>query len=151
MKKAAKILGLLSLGLILSLASCEKYENGGSKRKAEKNLTANTWKLSAYFLDDVDNTSSLLISNYTEKYNSDGSYLRNYTDASGDLKSEPGTWTFDSDKSLLNISGIGSFELTAETSTVSASDYTLVKLTKDELWYYFENGGSTHEFHLVPN
>ena len=98
-----------------------------------------------------DQTSNLLISNFVETFNDNGSYSRSYIDASGDAKNESGTWALDNDKSLINVSGTGSFELTNETSTVSASDYTILRLKKNELWYQFENGGNTHEFHLVPN
>lgn len=133
-----------------SLISCKKYDNGGTKARAEKNIKK-AWKLDAYYLDGQDKTSSLLISNFVETFNDDGAYSRVFIDASGDLKNETGTWSLDNDKSLINISGIGSYELTNETSTVSASDYTILKLKKKEIWYEFANGGNTHEFHLVPN
>lgn len=133
-----------------SLISCKKYDNGGIKARAEKNIKK-AWKLEAYYLDGNDQTSHLLISNFVETFNDDGSYSRSFIDASGDPKNETGTWSLDNDKSLINISGIGSYELTNETSTVSASDYTILKLKKKEIWYEFENGGNTHEFHLVSN
>jgi hypothetical protein len=149
MKTMGKIFGVLLIGGLL-LTSCKKYDNGGTKVRAEKNIKK-AWELDAYYLDGQDRTSSLLISNFVETFNDDGFYSRSFIDASGDAKNGDGTWTLDNDKSLINISGIGSFELTNETSTVSASDYTILKLKKKELWYEFENGGNTHEFHLVPN
>lgn len=149
MKNLKTVFGLLFLSTIV-LVSCKKYENGGTISRADKNIKK-AWKLESYYLDGTDQTSNLLISNYVETYNEDGSYNRTFIDASGDPKNENGLWSFDADKSLLNISGIGSFELTGQTSTVSASDYTILKLKKNELWYSFENGGNTHEFHLVPN
>lgn len=138
---------IFSTGLIFS--SCKKYENGGFKRRAEKNITK-TWVIDAYLLNGVDKTSTLLITNFSETFSDGEVYKRKYNDASGDLKDETGTWTLKEDKSLINLSGPGSYELTAETSTVSASNYTIIKLKKDELWYYFENGGNKHEFHLKP-
>ncbi len=149
MKNVFKGIGILMLSA-LAMTSCKKYDNGGTLRKAEKNIT-NTWKIDAYYLDGVDNTSSLLITNFTETFADGGVYSRAYNDASGDAKNETGTWSLDDDKKKISVSGAGSYELTAQTSTVSTSSYTLLKLTKDELWYEFENGGSTHEFHLVPN
>lgn len=152
MKNAKKVLGtmfLLSLSTLM-MVSCKKYDNGGSIRKAEKNIT-NTWKIDSYYLDGTDNTSSLLITNFSETFADGGVYSRSYNDASGDPKSESGSWSLVDEKSLINVSGTGSYELTAQTSTVSTSDYTLLKLTADELWYEFANGGSTHEFHMVPN
>ena len=142
---------ILTLALfILVLPACKKYENGGSIAKAEKNIQ-NTWKIEAYLMDGTDKTANLLISNFKETFGESGAYLRSFTDASGDPKNEEGTYTLVEEKSKINVSGIGSYELTEETSTVSTSDYDLLKLTKDELWYSFENGGNTHEFHLVPN
>lgn len=132
------------------IASCNKYDNGGSKARAEKNIKK-TWKLEAYYLDGVDQTQNLLISNFIETFNDDGTYTRNYTDGSGDQQEDLGNWVLDNEKSTINVSGTGSYELTNETSTVSASDYIILKLKKDELWYQFTNGGSTHEFHLIPN
>lgn len=131
------------------LISCKKYDNGGSKAKAEKNIQQ-TWKISQYYFDGTDATSSLLISNFEETFTEGGSYTRSYNDESGDAKSETGTWSLVDDKDRINVSGTGSYELTAETSTVSTSDYNIIKLDKDELWYSFENGGNTHEFHMIP-
>ncbi|MBL4861417.1 MAG: hypothetical protein JKY09_00155 [Crocinitomicaceae bacterium] len=149
MKTAFKVIGILMISALV-MTSCKKYDNGGPLRKAEKNIT-NTWKIDSYYMDGVDNTSSLLITNFTETFADGGVYTRIYNDASGDPKNESGSWDLESDKSLINMSGTGSYELTGQTSTVSASDYTILKLTKDELWYEFANGGSTHEFHLSPN
>ena len=149
MKKVLKGFGFFMMASLLMI-SCKKYDNGGTLRKAEKNLT-NTWEIDSYYLDGVDNTSNLLISNFTETFSDEGAYSRSYNDASGDLKNDTGSWSLDDNKSKINVSGAGSYELTAQTSTVSTSDYNILKLTKDELWYEFENGGSTHEFHLSPN
>lgn len=149
MKTIGKILGVVLIGGAL-LTSCKKYDNGGTKARAEKNIKK-AWKLEAYYLDGVDNTPNLLISNFVETFNDDGSYSRSFVDASGNPENQLGTWSLDNDKSLINVSGTGSYELTNETSTVSASDYTILKLKKNEMWYEFSNGGNTHEFHLVPN
>lgn len=149
MKRGLKLF-VIFLMLCVFAVSCKKYENGGPIRKAEKNLT-NTWKIDKYYFDGTDATSALLITNFTETFSEGGSYSRDYNDASGDPKNETGTWSLDNDKMNIGVSGTGSYELTAQTSTVSTSSYDILKLTKDELWYSFENGGNTHEFHLVPN
>ena len=70
-------------------------------------------------------------------------------DKKGDSKSETGTWKFEKDQKKLNISGIGSIEITVKTGTVSSSYYNILKLDDDEFWYYFTNGGDRHEFHLI--
>lgn len=141
---------LLMTTVLLSMNSCEKYEDGGTKRKADDNLVGD-WSLQSYYLNGAEMTSSLIITNYKETYSEDGTYGRSFTDSSGDLKTASGTWSLESDNALIKISGPGSFELSNEYSSVSASEYTLLKLTKDELWYEFINGGATHEFHLAHN
>lgn len=148
MKKQMRNASLFVLIAIVAV-SCNRYENGGSKRRAEKNISK-TWEIESYFLNDVDKTSELLISNFEETFNEDGSYARSYIDADGENQYGSGEWVLDEDKSEINVSGTGSYELTNETSTVSTSDYILLKLKKSEMWYSFENGGDEHEFHLVP-
>jgi phytoene dehydrogenase-like protein len=63
--------------------------------------------------------------------------------------SETGNWVFENDKIQVNLTGVGSIELTNQTSTVSSSYYTIIRLKNHELWYYYENGGARHEFHLI--
>lgn len=144
--------GLLILGLVASfMTGCKKYDEGGLIGKADKRLTANTWKLEKYLRNGNDETSSLLISNFTEQFQDGGTLIRNYIDKDGDPFSETGSWQFDNDKQQVNLKGVSSIELTDQTSTVSTSDYNILKLKKEELWYYYDNGGDRHEFHLVPN
>lgn len=148
--KKLKLVFALFLGVAVSgLVSCKKYEDGGTLRKAEKNLTASEWTLQSYYLNGTEMTSSLIITNFRETYAEGGTYSRLFTDSSGDLKTASGTWSLESDNSLIKISGPGSFELSNDYSSVSASEYTLLKLTEDELWYEFTNGGALHEFHLI--
>ena len=144
--------GLLITGLaIICMTGCKKYDEGGLMGKADKRLTANTWKLEKYLRNGNDETSSLLISNFTEQFQDGGTLIRNYIDKDGDPFSETGSWQFDNDKQQVNLKGVSSIELTDQTSTVSTSDYNILKLKKEELWYYYDNGGDRHEFHLVPN
>lgn len=148
-KRNYLILSILSVALLM--AGCKKYDEGGKIRKAEKNLTSQTWSIESYYRNGNDETSQLLISDFTEKFAEGGSLTRSYLDSDSEEYSETGDWSFDSDKLQINISNVSSIELTDETSTVSTSDYNIIKLTKDELWYDYENGGDSHEFHLVPN
>lgn len=148
----SKIKGILTLGLlILFMTGCEKYDEGGLVSKAEKRLISNTWKLEKYLRNGTDETSSLLISNYTETYNEGGTLNRSFIDKDGDNQTQIGSWELVDDNSKLKVDGIGSIEITNQTGTVSSSEYLISKLVKDEFWYSFVNGGDTHEFHLVPN
>lgn len=135
----------LALLLILGFTSCNRYPDGGSVGNAEKNILG-TWVLQSYYWNGADNTSQLLISNLTETYNEDGTLVRTYTDSNGDPQSQSGTYTFDAEKSVIDVSGVGSIQLTNATSTASTSTYIILRLKNGELWYEFENGGDTHEF-----
>jgi len=149
-KKTLK--GMLIIGIAtVFITGCKKYDEGGLISKAEKRLTANTWKLDKYLRNGNDETSQLLISDFTEAFSESGTLTRSYTDKVGDAFSETGEWTFDNNKQQINITGVGSIELTDQTSTVSTSDYNIIKLKKDELWYSYENGGDSHEFRFIPN
>lgn len=133
----------------MTLNSCKKYDEGGLISKADKRLTANSWKLEKYLRNGNDETAQLLISNFSETFSESGTLTRSYTEPDGDPFSETGTWAFDSGKNQVKLTGVGSIELTAQTSTVSTSDYNIIRLKKEELWYYYDNGGSKHEFHFV--
>jgi len=146
-----KLLFVLSIVLTATMMSCSKYEEGGLVSRAEKSLTENPWNLSQYLRNGDDETDQLLISNFIETFSESGEITRSYVDTDGDNFNESGTWSFDNDKKQVNITGVSSVELTDETSTVSTSDYNVIKLTKDEFWYSFENGGDTHEFHFSVN
>lgn len=135
----------------IAMLSCEKYEEGGLKSKAEKRLSEGEWSLSSYLRNGTDETSLLVIFAYKETYNSDGTYSRTFTDEEGEIEVDAGQWQMDSNNDQIDISNIGSLELTDETNTVSASDYNILKLKDGELWYSFENGGDTHEFRLSSN
>ncbi|MGC6432724.1 MAG: hypothetical protein ACON4M_00855 [Crocinitomicaceae bacterium] len=142
-----KISFLLITGLIL--LSCKKFDQGGLVSKTSKNLEDKTWKLDKYYRDGVDETTMLLITNFEETFNNDGSLMRSYTDNDGEQVSETGKWTSQKDDKLLKISDVSSIDLLDEISTVSSSEYNILKLKKDEFWYTYENGGSTHEFRMV--
>lgn len=146
------ILKTLLLAMTVALiSSCEKYAEGGLIGKADKNLSASEWKLDRYYRNGNDETALLLIANFRERFLDDGSVIRNYTDKDGEPFSETGSWQFDSGNNQINLTGIGSIEFTDETSTVSSSDYNIIRLKKKELWYYYDNGGSRHELRFVPN
>jgi len=148
LKHKFSFLLLLALSVIF-ISGCEKYDDGGTLGKAEKRISANDWKLDKYLRNGSDETSELLISNFVESYPESGALTRSYTDNSGDPFSETGAWEFTSDKLQIKVSGIRSVELTNFTGTVSSSSYNILKLTKDEFWYNFENGGDSHEFQFV--
>jgi hypothetical protein len=147
MKNVFKATGLVALSILL-MTSCKKYDEGGSVNRTEKNLVK-SWKLEKYLRNSVDETSLLIITGYEETYSDNGNLSRTFTEEDGTLRSETGTWKFDKDLKKLNVSGLGSVEITAVTGTVSSSYYNILKLDKDEFWYYYTNGSDKHEFHLI--
>ncbi len=150
MKTIKIITSIILFGLFaLTFNSCKKYDEGGLISKADKRLTAHTWKLDKYLRNGNDETSQLLIGSFNETFSESGAFTRSYTDKNGDAISETGTWTFDSGKNQIKLTGVSSIELTDQTSTVATSDYNIIRMKKEELWYYFENGGDKHEFRLV--
>lgn len=152
MKATKFLITCILTGLFaITVNSCKKYDEGGFVSKTEKRLTAHTWKLSKYLRNGIDETTILYIKNYEETYAGvgGGSFSRSYFDDNDDFKSETGTWSFEEGEKKLIISGVGSVEITNETGTVSSSYFNILKLDKDEFWYYFDNGGDKHEFRLI--
>lgn len=139
---------LLTVICLLSLTGCEKYEAGGLISKTEQNLVK-TWKLQQYLRNNTDETSSILISNYEETYQSNNSYPRSYTNKDKRNITETGSWKLDTKQRIVQISGVSSIEITTQTGTISASNRTITKLTANEFWYTFVNGSNKHEFRLV--
>jgi hypothetical protein len=142
---------VLALVLPLLITACKKYDDGpGLSLRSKKERVANTWTIDKYFLNGVDATHQLVISSYQETYSKSGELNRSYIDSDGDLITQAGTWEFNTKKEKLDISGVGSIELTEANSTVSSKYVEILRLKEKEFWYQYENGGATHEFHMVP-
>ena len=139
---------MLSVTLVLFLMGCEKYESGGLISKTEKNLVK-TWTLQKYLRNNTDVTSTILISNYEETYRTNNTYLRTYVNKNKANVSETGAWKLETEQRIIQISGVSSIDITTQTGTISASNRTITKLTDNEFWYTFVNGGDKHEFRLI--
>lgn len=147
MKNVFKAVGFVVMTVLL-MTSCKKYDEGGFVRKTDKNLVK-SWKLEKYLRNSTDETSLLLISGYEETYTDNGNIVRTYVQADGTIDTDAGTWKFDEDLKKISVSGLGSVEITDVAGTVTSSYYNILKLDKDEFWYYYTNGSNKHEFHLV--
>ena len=139
---------MLAIILVLFLMGCEKYEAGGLISKTEQNLVK-TWKLQQYLRNNTDVTSTILISNYEETYQSNNTYPRSYTNKDKRNITETGSWKLDTEQRIIQISGVSSIEITTQSGTISASNRTITKLTANEFWYSFVNGSDKHEFRLI--
>ncbi|MFM7566867.1 MAG: hypothetical protein ACKO4K_08980, partial [Flavobacteriales bacterium] len=78
-----KLLFLVVISSFLA-TSCKKYPKGGLVRISEHRLSLHTWKLDKYLRNGNDETSQLLISNFTENFAENGTITRSYTDSNGD-------------------------------------------------------------------
>ena len=139
---------MLFVMTVLFLMGCEKYESGGLISKTEKNIVK-TWTLQKYLRNNTDVTSTILISNYEEVYQSNKTYLRSYINKDKRSISETGAWKLDTEQRIVQISGVSSIDITTQTGTISASNRTITKLTDNEFWYIFVNGSDKHEFRLI--
>lgn len=132
------------------LNSCKKYEDGGWISKADKRLPSGVWKLDKYLRNGSDETSLLWITNFKEEFRESGVMVRTYVDKNGNSSSETGSWSFENDQKQIKISGMGSVDLSNQTSSASSSIYYISRLKKKEFWYYYTNGSDKHEFHFIP-
>ena len=146
--KTLKTLAAASLALI-ALSQCAMYEDGGSIGSAEENL-AGTYTLAVYLRNDVDETSTVMVTNYQETYAADGSLTRSYRDEEAVDVTDEGTYAFSEDFMQITFSDLSSVgEWSAEHSTLSTATINILRLNGEELWYSFVNGGDTHQFQLI--
>lgn len=149
--KTTKTLGLLALCALVTvtISSCAKFDDGGSIGDAEKNIKAG-WKLQKYLRNSVDETALVLVKNYEETYSDGGGYYISYIDDKGASQSTTGKWEFKKDTKKFHVSGISSIgKWSAQTSTVSNSEYNILKLDATEYWYHYTNGSDRHDFRFV--
>ncbi len=136
------------VALALAFTSCETFPEGGSLKRADKNLEG-TWTLGSYLRDGQTATNEVLITNLTETFSSGGEYSRSYVKSDQTVVEETGDWSMENDNLSVNISGVSSIDgFSNENSTLSTSEIILVRLKGDELWYEYENGGNQHEFRM---
>ncbi len=122
------------------LSSCGKYDEGPKLSLASKKGRAvNTWKLVKYISNGVEQN----ISGYTAVFDlkKDNSYTATYT-VGGFAVTETGSWDFNSDKSALVTTPVGSS---------SATTATILRLTSNELWTKETDGSDTDEYHYKTN
>ncbi len=145
---------LLLITISLFFWGCKKYEDGPffTLVSAQSRLVNHQWALDQYLRNNVDETSYIVINTitYLETYGKDGTYTVSYYDDSNKSINESGKWEFENKKDGLHLSGISSYSKFCSTYSysLSSSHVTILKLTKDEYWYTFEDGGDTHELHL---
>jgi len=150
MKKSVSIiLTALAIVLATSCSKSETYPDGGDLDMAEKNIRK-SWKLTSYLRNGVNETNLVLITSYTESYDSQGVYTRSYIKEDQTQVAEDGVYSFTADLYELRISDVSSISgFSAANSTLSSSAYKILKLTETEFRYSFINGSDEHEFRFI--
>jgi hypothetical protein len=140
MKKFLSITLITVFAFAISFTACKKYEEGPMLSLAfKKARIVNVWKIEKAIWNGTDVTSQMaaFISDYTEEYKKDGSYIANY--GSG---STTGTWEFDTKKEYLLVTPAGSS---------SADRAEIIRLKSNELWIRSIDGSDTFEYHYVSD
>jgi hypothetical protein len=134
-----------ALLVFLIVASCNKYEDGPKlSLRSRKARIINTWKVSKYLVDNVDNTASFnsAYPDYTVVFDKSGSYSISATYNSV-VFSETGTWELSDSKSFI---------IRHETApTVQDHSNEITRLKNDELnTKYYDTNGSLIEMQFIP-
>jgi len=108
-------------------------------------ILLNTLRIS----NENDETSEIIIQNFTEQFIHGGTFKRSYFDKDRNPFNETGEWQFDENQSQVKVTEVSSVQFTDETSTVSSSDYNIKRLNQSIFWYTYQNGGDFHEFQFA--
>jgi len=137
MKNKTKFAWIVVATLILGgLQSCEKYpENPMISLISRTERVANTWSVDNYKVNGTDYTS--LVTGYSETFTKDGGYSYDWSALEGS-----GTWAFENNDEEVRITGIDNQQ--------SRTLY-IVKLEEKQFWYYYMDGSTKHEFHMIEN
>jgi hypothetical protein len=141
---------IIALSLIL-LISCKKDDDAGAGVYANitTDLPQSTWKVSYFFENNIDETSSF--STFSFAFNSDGS-----VEATNDLFTETGTWRYeDSSNDSSDDDGIDNDEelviLFATNSVLDelSDDWHITSATASKIELYDISGGSGNTNYLT--
>lgn len=135
MKNKITLTVLLIAGISLTTFSgCKKYSEGpmfSFYSKTER--IANAWRVDNYKENDKDLTS--FISGYKEVYSTDGNYSYTWGNFGGS-----GTWELINNNEDVRITG---------TSNLETITLHILKLEEKQFWYYYMDGSTRKEFHMI--
>jgi len=129
------LLLLLTGFMMVGVQSCSQYEDNTSISLVSKTeRLSRVWKVENYKVDSVDFTS--LRAAYTETFTKNGAYSFQWVFLGGTA-----TWAFQNGSADIKITNV---------NNVTSRTLTILRLEEDALWYYYMDGDSRVEFHLVP-
>jgi hypothetical protein len=129
------LLLLLTGFMMVGVQSCSQYEDNTSISLVSKTeRLSRVWKVENYKVDSVDLTS--LMAAYTETFTKNGAYSFQWAILGGTA-----TWAFQNGSADIKITNV---------NNVTSRTFTILRLEEDALWYYYMDGDSRVEFHMVP-
>lgn len=126
--------------------SCGKYEEGPKISLASKNARLiNTWKIDEVFKNGAAQTVTADEKDDYYEVKKDGVLSVTFV-SSGYTMTYAGTWEFTADNANLRLAYTGSLLGIPFTSD---EEYTILRLTSDELWLEQVEGSNTFEYHYI--
>ena len=145
MKSMSKITALIVMIAFVAV-SCGKYEEGPKFSLASKNARLiNTWKIDEIYKNGASQTVTADQKDDYVEAKKDGVLSVTYV-SSGFTTTYTGTWEFTADKANLRLTYTGSLLGIPFTSD---EEYTILRLTSDELWLEQVEGSNTFEYHYI--
>ncbi|MFI5202853.1 MAG: hypothetical protein ACHQF2_00030 [Flavobacteriales bacterium] len=123
--------------VVLTIASCNKYEEGPSlSLRSKKARLTGEWKADKFTLNGTDITSAFLASagsDYTMHLDKDGAYHIHATFEDG------GTWEFSDNKEELHM--------LSSVAGAEEEHFDIIKLKNKELWLRHTHDSEVYEYH----
>ncbi len=127
-------LSVLSVIMMFMIQGCSQYpDNEGVSWLSKTDRLSGTWNVENYKVNGTDLTS--IVSGYSETFNTKGGYSFQWAILGG-----TGTWKFQNGFSEIKISDV---------NNVIPRTLFILKLEENSFWYYYMDGDTKKEYHLV--
>lgn len=138
--KNFKVLTILFFTSLITITGCKKYAEGPLISTSPKKWRlVNKWCLEKVIQNGVDVTTAwvtVLSDNYSIEFKKDNSITETWVNGA----ITTGTWEFVSKKEKLAISSVNA-------TSHSTKNYTIMRLTNNELWFIDESDSDRPEVH----
>jgi len=146
--KTLRNLALLSLVAFMFVGTgCKKYEEGPTiSFRSKKARVVNDWHVKKEYKNGKDVTDDNLDLYYLFEDDNTGKITHIIHSGLGDITSNNNfKWDFNSDKTKLIITWLDD-----DGNPDGTEEYTILKLYENEMWWKYQNGDDTYEYHLEP-